>query len=42
MATVFADLNLARRLERAEGHACRSFAEARKHLDPESESTWME
>jgi hypothetical protein len=39
---VFADLNLARRLERAEGHACRSFAEARKHLDPESESTWIE
>jgi GNAT superfamily N-acetyltransferase len=39
---VFADLQLARRLERAEGHACRSFAEARKHLDPENESTWME
>ena len=39
---VFADIQLARRLERAEGHACRSFAEARKHLDPESESTWME
>ncbi len=39
---IFADLNLARRLERAEGHACRSFAEARKHLDPESESAWME
>jgi GNAT superfamily N-acetyltransferase len=39
---VFADLNVARRLERAEGHACRSFAEARKQLDPESESTWIE
>ena len=39
---IFAELNLARRLERAEGHACRSFAEARKHLDPESQSTWME
>ena len=39
---VFADINLARRLERAEGHACKGFAEARKCLDPESESTWME
>jgi len=39
---IFADLHLARRLERAEGHACRSFAEARKDLDRESESTWME
>src|SRR5271156_5315960 len=39
---IFADLNLVRRLERAEGHACRGFAEARKLLDPESESTWIE
>jgi len=39
---IFADLSLARRLERAEGHACRGFAEARKRLDPESESSWIE
>jgi hypothetical protein len=39
---VFADLNLARRLERAEGHACREFAEARARLDPDSGSTWIE
>ena len=38
----FADLNLARRLERAEGYACRSFAEARARLAPASGSTWME
>lgn len=39
---VFADLNLARRLERAEGHACREFAEARAALDPEGGSKWIE
>lgn len=39
---IFADLRLARRLERAEGHACRGFAEARKQLDPKSPSTWIE
>jgi GNAT superfamily N-acetyltransferase len=39
---VFADLNLARRLERAEGHACKGFAEARSRLDPETKSTRME
>src|SRR5271166_1547661 len=39
---VFADLNLARRLERAEGHACKGFAEARKRLDPDSASAWIE
>jgi GNAT superfamily N-acetyltransferase len=39
---VFADLNLARRLERAEGNACRGFAEARTRLDPASGSTWIE
>lgn len=39
---VFSDIHLARRLERAEGHACRGFAQARKQLDPESTSTWME
>ena len=39
---MFSDINLARRLERAEGHACKGFAEARRRLDPESESTWIE
>src|SRR5271169_6094701 len=39
---VFSDLNLARRLERAEGHACKGFAEARRRVDAESKSTWME
>jgi GNAT superfamily N-acetyltransferase len=39
---VFADLNLARRLERAEGYACRAFAEARARLDPSIGATWIE
>jgi GNAT superfamily N-acetyltransferase len=39
---VFADLDLARRLERTEGRSCLGFAEARGHLYPESGSTWME
>jgi GNAT superfamily N-acetyltransferase len=39
---IFADINLARRLEGAEGHACKGFAEARQRLDPESTSAWME
>ena len=38
----FADLQLARRLERAEGTACRGFAEARARLDPASGAAWME
>ncbi|HVP00447.1 MAG TPA: GNAT family N-acetyltransferase [Bryobacteraceae bacterium] len=38
----FSDLALARRLERAEGHACRQFAEARKKLFPDCGSEWME
>lgn len=38
----FADLDLSRRLERAEGLACREFAEARRHLSPESGAAWME
>ena len=41
-AMVFADLDLSRRLERAEGQACLEFAEARRHLYPESEATWIE
>ena len=37
----FADRELAKRLEAAEGYACAQFAEARKRLFPESTSTWM-
>ena len=39
---VFADLDLARRLERTEGQSCLGFAEARGHLYPESGATWIE
>ena len=39
---VFADLDLARRLERSEGQSCLGFAEARSHLYPESGATWIE
>lgn len=38
----FADLELARRLERTEGHACAMFAEARCRITPESGAGWME
>jgi hypothetical protein len=38
----FSDLALAKRLERAEGHACVQFADARRRLDPESGAEWME
>jgi GNAT superfamily N-acetyltransferase len=38
----FADLDLSRRLERAEGRSCLEFAEARERLHPESGATWME
>jgi GNAT superfamily N-acetyltransferase len=38
----FSDLALSRRLERAEGHACARFAEARRRLLPGSGSEWME
>ena len=37
----FSDLALSRRLERAEGHACAQFADARRRLFPESGSEWM-
>jgi len=36
------DLALSRRLERAEGHACAQFAEARRRLFPSSGAEWME
>jgi hypothetical protein len=39
---MFADLALARRLERAEGYACVQFAEARRKLFPDSGSEWIE
>src|ERR1700740_90045 len=38
----FADLALSRRLERAEGHACAEFAEARRRLFPGSGAEWIE
>ena len=37
----FADLRLAQRLERAEGHACAEYAEARRRLFPASGAEWM-
>jgi hypothetical protein len=39
---LFFDLALSKRLERAEGHACRQFAKARRSLFPESGAAWME
>jgi len=39
---MFADLAFSRRLERAEGMACRQFAEARRNLFPDSGAEWME
>jgi GNAT superfamily N-acetyltransferase len=39
---VFADLDLSRRLERAEGRSCLEFAEARGRLRPHSGATWIE
>ena len=38
----FSDLELAKRLEAAEGYACKQFAEARARLFPESGSEWVE
>jgi GNAT superfamily N-acetyltransferase len=39
---VFADIDLARRLERTEGRSCREYAEARRRISPESGATWIE
>ena len=36
------DLALSRRLERAEGHACTQYAEARRRLFPDSAAEWIE
>src|ERR1700744_1305624 len=38
----FADLDLSRRLERAEGRSCLEFAEPRARLHPQSGAIWME
>lgn len=38
---IFANLELAKRLEGAEAYACQQFAEARKRLYPECTSAWM-
>lgn len=39
---LFSDIELSRRLERAEGHACAKFAEARRRISPESGAEWIE
>jgi len=39
---LFSDVSLSRRLERAEGHACLQFAEARRRALPDSGSEWIE
>jgi hypothetical protein len=39
---VFSDLSLSRRLERAEGHACVEYAEARRRVYPDSGAAWIE
>src|SRR6202158_3022988 len=38
----FSDLALSKRLERAEGHACVQYAEARRRLFPDSGAEWIE
>src|ERR1700758_3411362 len=38
---IFANLDLAKRLEAAEAFSCAQFAVARKRLHPESKSEWM-
>ena len=38
----FSDLVLSKRLERAEGHACVQYAEARRRLFPNSGAEWIE
>jgi len=38
----FSDLSLSRRLERAEGHACAEYAEARRRVCPDSGAEWIE
>jgi hypothetical protein len=38
---IFADRELAKRLEAAEAYGCAEFADARKMLDPHSSASWM-
>src|ERR1700687_5207386 len=38
----FSDLAISKRLERAEGHACVQYAEARRRLFPGSGAEWIE
>jgi hypothetical protein len=38
----FSDLALSKRMERAEGHACVQYAEARRRLFPDSGAEWIE
>lgn len=38
---IFADRELAKRLEAAEGYGCAEFADAQRRLNPGSPSTWM-
>jgi len=38
----FADVSLANRLEAAEGHSCRQYAESRRKVSPDCHSEWME
>src|SRR4051794_1867412 len=38
---IFADRELAKRLEAAEGYGCAEFADARRRLDPHSSAAWM-
>jgi len=40
MVPIPSTLDLSRRLERAEGHACYRFAEARRRLSPDSGAAW--
>jgi GNAT superfamily N-acetyltransferase len=37
----FSDRALAKRLERAEGYACRQYAAARRRLEPDGDADWM-
>ncbi|MBV9074274.1 MAG: GNAT family N-acetyltransferase [Acidobacteria bacterium] len=39
---ILSDLALSQRLERAEGHACAQFAEARRRLFPQSGAEWIQ
>ncbi len=40
--TPFSDLELSRRLERAEGHACVDYVDSRRRIFPDSGADWIE